>query len=87
MPNIKSAMKRIRSDAKKRANNQAAISELKSLAKKMRSLASEPAKAEELAKQLVSRFDKAVSRGIVPKGRASRNKSRIALFLAGLKKK
>jgi hypothetical protein len=35
MPNIRSAAKRIRSDAKKREKNMAVLSELKSLSKKM----------------------------------------------------
>ena len=85
MPNIRSAMKHMRSDAKKRTRNQAALSELKGLKKKLTQLASDPPKAQALARELISRFDHAVSRGIVPHGRADRNKSRIAKFLAKLK--
>ncbi len=79
-------MKRMRSDAKKRARNQAAISELKTLSKKLAS-ATEASKAKEIAQSLVSRYDRAVSRGIIPRGRASRRKSRIAQFVAKLSKK
>jgi small subunit ribosomal protein S20 len=86
MPNIKSAMKRMRSDAKKRALNQAATSELKTLTKKL-SQTTEPAKAKEVASLLVSRYDRAVSRGIIPRGRADRRKSRIAKYISGLGKK
>jgi small subunit ribosomal protein S20 len=87
MPNIKSAEKRIRSDAKKRERNQAAVSELKTLNKSLLSLANEPAKAQEAARELIARYDRAVSRGIIPRGRADRKKSRIAKFLAKLKHK
>lgn len=82
MPNIKSAIKRMRSDTKKRLRNQSAISELKTLNKKLLSLASQPEDARKAALQLTSRYDRAVSRGIIPRGRAARKKSRIAKFLS-----
>ena len=87
MPNIRSAAKRIRSDAKKREKNMAVLSELKSLSKKLTQLASEPEKARSVAATLVSRYDHAVTKGVIPHGRANRRKSRIALFLAKIKKK
>ena len=87
MPNIRSAAKRMRSDAKKQARNQATLSELKTLKKKMIQLGAEPAKAQEAARLLISRFDRAVSRGVIPRGRADRNKSRIEKFLATLQQK
>ena len=46
----------------------------------------EPDKAKETAHQLISRYDRAVSRGIIPRGTADRRKSRIAKFVAKLKK-
>jgi len=85
MPNIKSAVKRMRSDVKKRARNQSTISELHTLSQKLMTLASEPEKARPLAARLISRYDRAVSRGILPRGRADRRKSRISKFLAKLK--
>ncbi len=87
MPNIRSAMKRMRSDRKKRARNQNVLSELKTLDHRMQKSAAEPAKAAETAKELVSRYDRAVSQGIVPRGRADRKKSRIAHFLQKIQKK
>lgn len=87
MPNIKSAMKRLRSDKKKRERNQDLVSELKTMKKNLLKLASEPAKAKEYAAKLTSRFDQAAVKGIIPKGRANRNKSRIQSFLASLSKK
>ncbi len=87
MPNIRSAAKRMRSDAKKQARNLAAVSELKTLKKKLLALSGEPAKAKEFAQTLISRLDRAVSRGIIPRGRANRNKSRVAAFLNKLSRK
>ena len=79
-------MKRMRSDAKKQARNQATISELKTLSKKLAAV-SEAAKAKEIAHTLVGCYDKAVNRGIIPRGRADRRKSRIARYVAKLGKK
>ena len=79
MPNIRSAAKRIRSDAKKREKNLAVLSELKSLSKKLAQLASEPEKAKAVGAVLVGRYDRAVTKGVIPQGRANRRKSRIAL--------
>lgn len=76
----------MRSDAKKRARNQSVISELKTLSKKL-AAASEPAKAKEIAASLISRYDRAVSKGIIPRGRANRRKSRITKFVAKLSAK
>ena len=85
MPNSPSAIKRVRSDDKKRLRNLATTSELKTLGKRLGTLKAEPAKAKELAELLVRRYDRAVSRGIIPRGRADRKKSRIAAFLKTLK--
>lgn len=83
MPNIASAAKRMRSDAKKRLTNQTTLSELHTLYRKL--VAQVEAKAEgakELARDLVSKLDKAVSRGIIPHGRADRKKARIGKLLS-----
>lgn len=87
MPNIPSAVKRMRSDAKKREKNQAVLSELKTLNKKLAQFAQDPEKAKALAVKLVSNYDRAVVKGVIPRGRANRKKSRIAAFLAKIKKK
>lgn len=79
MANLHSAIKQIRKDAKKRMQNQAVLSELHTLWKKFSALAgTSPKEAEPLGNTLVSKWDRAVSRGIVPKGRANRKKARIA---------
>lgn len=82
MPNIKSAEKRMRSDAKKRERNQVALSEIKTLDSKLQKLSGKPEEAKEVAAKLVSKYDKAVVRGILPRSRADRKKSRIAAFIA-----
>ncbi len=83
MANVHSAIKAIRKDTKKRSRNQAVLSELQSLWKKF-SAASDAAQARASAQVLVSKWDRAVSRGMVPKGRANRKKARIAGALAKL---
>ncbi|MSR77910.1 MAG: 30S ribosomal protein S20 [Candidatus Omnitrophica bacterium] len=80
MPNIRSAAKRMRSDAKKRERNQAMLSELKSLSKKL-AIVTDYAKAQEVAKETISKYDIAATRGIIPQGRADRRKSRVTQFV------
>ena len=83
MPNIQSAAKRMRSDLKKRLKNQAILSELHTLYKKLAEEVKTDAKAAELqARLLVSKLDKAETSGIIPHGRADRKKARIGKLLA-----
>ena len=82
MANVHAAIKEIRKSARKRARNQSVASELKTLWKGLIEVPrSEGAKAKAQAQELVSKWDRAVSRGIVPKGRANRKKARIAYFV------
>ncbi len=76
----------MRANERKHLRNQAVLNELKTITKKLGTLDSDPAKAKEYAQLVISRYDKAVSRGAIPRGRADRKKSRIALFLAKLTK-
>jgi len=83
MANVHAAIKQIRKDVRKRERNQATLSELKTLWRKFDSLPANDAKqAPMLARELVSSWDRAASRGIVPVGRADRKKTRIAYRLA-----
>ncbi|MBI4115865.1 MAG: 30S ribosomal protein S20 [Candidatus Omnitrophica bacterium] len=85
MANVHAAIKQIRKDAKKREHNQAVLSELKTLWRKLSGFGKADAEqAQLLAHDLVSKWDRAVSGGMVPKGRADRKKARIALFLKKL---
>ncbi len=86
MPNIKSAIKRMRSDVKKNVRNQTALSEIKNLEKRLESSSSDKAKAQTVGKALISKLDRAVSRGIIPRSRADRKKSRVSLRIAKIKK-
>ena len=82
MANVHAAIKQIRKDSKKKIRNQDALSELKNLGAKLaQAPQQDAAKVKDLARELVSRWDRAVSRGIVPRGRADRKKARIAHFL------
>ncbi|HNV85574.1 MAG TPA: 30S ribosomal protein S20 [Candidatus Omnitrophota bacterium] len=82
MPITHSAAKHIRADKKKRLRNQAAISELHTLVKKLRTLVKEdPSKAKEFARFTIKRIDKAASNGIVPRKRSDRKKARITSLL------
>lgn len=87
MPNSRSAAKRLRNQNRKSERNQAALSELKTLSQKLATLSAAPDQAREYAAKVIARYDRAVSRGVIPKGRANRKKSRVAKFLAKLSKK
>ncbi len=85
MANVKSAIRQIRKDAKRRTQNRQILSALGTLAKKLVTFGSENRKdAEAFARTVVSKWDRAVARGIVPKGRANRKKARVAHFLRTL---
>lgn len=77
----------MRSDARKAERNQTVRSELKTLYKKIVSLVSEnPEQAKAEAKTLASKLDKAAKSNIIPKQRASRKKSRLAILISKIKK-
>ncbi len=79
MPNIKSAKKRMRSNAKKAEVNTLVSSSMKTAIKKFERVAKEGNK-EEASNKLniaVQRIDKAMSAGLVHKNKAARLKSRL----------
>jgi small subunit ribosomal protein S20 len=87
MPNTKSAGRRMRNSARKHIQNRSTGTRLHSLEKKFLQLVG-AGKKEDAAKALqsvVSALDKAAKTGAVPKTRASRKKSRLALALNKLK--
>lgn len=86
MAHRRSSIKKIRIDKRRRAVNVRVISELKTAARKVNSLIVGK-KAEEAAKeskQLFSKLDKAVKKGIIHKNVASRQKSRVSLKINSL---
>ena len=86
MPNIKSASKAIRQDKKRRARNQKVETEIKSLAKKfMMALAAKKTdEAKKFGASLVSKLDKARSKGMLHRNTVSRKRARILSKLAKL---
>src|SRR5262249_47399809 len=76
MANIKSAEKRIRQTAKRRARNQAAVTHLRTAVKKFRQAAGD-ARAKALP-ATYAEIDRALKKGVIHKNAAARYKSRLA---------
>ena len=83
MPNTKSAERRMRSSERKHIHNRAIKSRLHTLEKKYLGLidAGKKQEAAVALRGLSSAFDKAAKTNVVPRGRANRKKSRLALRL------
>ena len=87
MAHRRSSIKKIRIDKRRRERNIWVMSELKTTARKVKTLMAEK-KSDEAAKEaknLFSKLDKAVKKGIIHKNRASRTHSRISRHLSLLK--
>lgn len=86
MANIKSAEKRIRQNATRRARNRAARSRLRTAVKKLRAEveAGNAEKARELLSPTLSLIDRTAQKGIIHKNNAARTKSRLAKSVAEL---
>ncbi len=80
MANIKSQIKRIRTNEKRRVRNQDVKSELKTLVRKTREAvdAGDQEKAEETLHIASRKLDKAVSKGVIHKNQAANRKSKLA---------
>ena len=74
MANHKSAKKRIRQSEKKRVRNQASLTKMKTLIKKVHT-ATDKAGAEVVLKDAISFIDKSVTKGRLHKNTAARKKS------------
>lgn len=78
MPNIKSAVKRVKTTSTRTLRNAAAKSALRTSIKKFEvAVASNDANAAALLKQACRSLDKAVTKGLVHKNTAARKKSRL----------
>ena len=87
MPNTKSAERRMRNSARKKAHNRSIKSRLHSLERRYVELLA-AGKKDEAAKALPSvssAFDKAAKSGVVHRATADRKKSRLALRFAKAK--
>lgn len=82
MPNIKSAVKRVKVNQKKFDANKSQKSALRTTIKKaMASVDASDENATEQLKDAQIALDKAVSRGLIHKNQAARKKSRIAKYV------
>ena len=86
MANIKSQIKRIRTNEAARLRNKAVKSELKTYIKRFRLAADagDAAKTQELLAATSRKLDKAVSKGVIHKNQAANRKSAIAKRIASL---
>ena len=84
MPQHKSPMKRMKTDAKRQARNNYVKRTLKTLDKQIRS--EMPAEEKnELLDKIYSQLDKAAKKGVIHKRTASRRKARVAAYINSLK--
>ena len=83
MPNIKSAVKRVKTSVKSRQRNIKAKSEIKTLRKNLLAAVVTPAepKTQEAYRAFCSALDKGVKHGIVAKNTAIRKKARAGALL------
>lgn len=81
MANTKQAQKYIRKTDKRTAANRTVRSRLRTLAKKLNSLADKPEEAKKVAIDYASALDKAAKRNIIHTNVANRHKSKISKYL------
>jgi small subunit ribosomal protein S20 len=83
--NIKSQIKRNRTNEARRLRNKAVKSELKTAVRRVREAAAagEPDNAAELLRAAARKLDKAVSKGVIHKNQAANRKSALAKTLQG----
>ncbi|EJF37921.1 30S ribosomal protein S20 [Schaalia georgiae] len=88
MANIKSQIKRIRTNEKRRLRNQAVKSELKTLVRRTREAveAGDQEKAIAALRVASRKLDVAVSKGVIHKNQAANRKSKLARRVASLNK-
>ncbi|QIL46311.1 30S ribosomal protein S20 [Vagococcus coleopterorum] len=83
MPNIESAIKRVRTAEKANELNSGQLSTMRTAIKKYeQALEAGAANAEELYKAAARAIDMAQSKGLIHKNKAARDKSRLAAKLA-----
>ncbi|QPP08913.1 30S ribosomal protein S20 [Streptomyces bathyalis] len=87
MANIKSQIKRIKTNEKARQRNKAVKSEIKTAIRRTHEAvtAGDQAKATEAQRAAARKLDKAVSKGVLHKNNAANKKSALAKRVSGLK--
>ena len=83
MPNNQSAKKLLRQSDNRRVRNRATRSEIRTRTRSLLDMQSK-SEAETALRDLSSTLDRAAQRGIIPSNAASRQKARIAQYVAGL---
>lgn len=79
MPNIKSAVKRVKTSEKRRLQNASQKSAIRTAIKAVeKAVADKDAKARDLLQVAVKKLDKAASKGLLHKNAVARQKSRLA---------
>ena len=80
MPNIKSAIKRVKTSEARNAQNTTAKSAMRTAVKKVEAAitVNDAATAKEVFVSAASKLDKAASKGLIHKNAAARKKSRLA---------
>ena len=80
LPNIKSSIRSVKTDAERRATNAAKKSAVRTVAKKVEAKVAEgnKAEAEVTLKKASSLLDKAAQSGVISKNAAARKKSKLA---------
>lgn len=86
MANIKSQMKRIRTNEKARQRNKTVRTELRTLVRRFREAADsgDAARADEALRAASRKLDKAVSKGVIHRNQAANRKSAMASRAAQL---
>jgi small subunit ribosomal protein S20 len=77
MPNIKSAKKRVKTDAKKREMNRTAISSMRTAIKKAKIAIKNNEGKEEAVNNAIKLIDKNASNGLIHANKAAREKSKL----------
>ena len=82
MPNIKSAIKRVKVNEKKHLRNRMVKSAMRTTVKKFEGAVAAGSADAAMLSQTASAIDKAVSKGVISKNAANRKKARMAKRLA-----
>jgi small subunit ribosomal protein S20 len=77
MANIRSQIKRNRTNEKRRVRNRAVKSELRTRVKTALNVAGDEERSEEALRTALKKIDKAASKGVIHKNAAARRKSRL----------
>jgi small subunit ribosomal protein S20 len=83
MANIRSQIKRNRTNEKRRQRNRAVKSELRTRVKTALNTAGDEVWGDEPLRTALKKIDKAASKGVIHKNAAARRKSRLARAVAG----